>query len=390
MAKQKTVTTKKRPTSRKKSTSLKAANNKTNKFSLVAKMLSLALFIVTIFTVTSLALLQILPLRFLLPATIIPIFIAFIVSFLVFWKSRTTRANIIFSIISSLFIIVNGIVIFYAINTHNLLGLFDRYFSDHSYVNRVRDITRDSFILYVSGLDDGGERSDVNQLIVVNPRTHQILIHNTPRDYGVFLYGKPKIIDKLTHANIYGTEVAVNTIEKLYDIDINYFVQIEFETVVRLVDAIGGISVYSPHSFSADGQRFHRGINHMNGKQALAFSRDRTQGAKTDNARGENQQLVLSAILQRLASPAILTNYSSIIGALNGTFTTNFTSNEVARFVRFQLDVQPNWNIQHSAVVGTHTWGVTTYTYPDLKLYVAMPQQDSIDAAKERIQKVLK
>jgi LCP family protein required for cell wall assembly len=361
-----------------------------NKPKLISKTLGGILVATTFITVISILITQILPLRFLLPLIIVPTLITTFIMYLTFRKKRrTTRARIALSVVSGIFILLYSVVIFYAQNTSNLLGLFDRHFRDSTYVDRVRDITRNPFILYISGHDDSEMRSDVNQLVVVNPRTRKILIHNTPRDYGIYINGDPNKYDKLVHAGIYGTGASVNALEKLYNIDINYFVQINFETLVGLVDAIGGITVDSPFAFSIDGYRFRRGTNQMNGKQALAFSRERMSLPGGDNTRGENQQLVLNAILSKLMSPAILANYTGIISALDGTFTTSFTSSEIARFVRWQLDVQPNWTIEHSNVIGRATM-VSTYTYPNLSLYVTEPNQESVRIAIEKIREVLK
>ena len=175
------------------------------------------------------------------------------------------------------------------------------------------------FNIYISGIDVSGpittnSRSDVNIIMTVNPNTHKILLSTTPRDYYVTIPGiSGEQRDKLTHAGIYGVDVSMATLENLYGIDITYYARVNFTSLIKIVDALGGVDVNSEYSFEAGGYQFTEGTNHLNGEQALAFSRERHSFASGDNQRGKNQEAVLTAILQKAMSPAMLVNASQLI-----------------------------------------------------------------------------
>ena len=144
--------------------------------------------------------------------------------------------------------------------------------------------TQESFNLYISGIDVDGpisttSRSDVNIIASVNPQEHKILLTSTPRDYYVTIPGvSGEQRDKLTHAGIYGVDKSMETLEKLYGIDITYYVKVNFTSVVAIVDALGGVDVDSPYEFSTSEYHFNQGVNHLDGDMALAFARETMWG----------------------------------------------------------------------------------------------------------------
>jgi LCP family protein required for cell wall assembly len=170
------------------------------------------------------------------------------------------------------------------------------------------------FAVYISGIDTYGNistvsRSDVNILAIVDPAKRHLVLINTPRDYYVQLHGTIGSKDKLTHAGIYGVDMSRQTLEDLYDIDIPYYIRVNFSSLMAIVDTIGGVSVYSDYAFG----QFHVGRNELNGKQALQFSRERYSFTEGDRQRGRNQQRVIEAIVSKLSSPSVLVNYSSVL-----------------------------------------------------------------------------
>lgn len=262
------------------------------------------------------------------------------------------------------------------------------------------DITSTPFIIYLSGSDTREEmlvtsRSDVNLLMVVNPTTKQILLLNTPRDYYVENPAGDYAYDKLTHCGIYGIDNSEKALENLYDINIDYFMQINFTGFENLVDAIGGITVYSPVAFSAndiggDGYDFVEGENELDGDEALMFARERHAFASGDNARGENQMRVITAILDKLTSDGttLLLNYDKIMDSIEGMFMTDLTDGDIAALVKMQLTEQSEWNIKSYAVSGE---GGSEYTYsaPNSLAYVMYQDESMVDHASELVQKVL-
>ena len=251
------------------------------------------------------------------------------------------------------------------------------------------------FIVYLSGIDTKGDistrsRSDMNQLMVVNPQTGKVLLVNTPRDYYVQLAGTTGLKDKLTHAGIYGIDTSVGTMANLYGIDINYWVRVNFTSVTEIVDAVGGVDVYSDTAFTTSSGHFRivKGMNHLDGAQALAFSRERYHVSGGDNTRGKNQQLVIAAILQKVTQPSVLVNYTSILNAVQGAIQTSMPENAISDQVKLQLQNNTAWSVETYSVTGSDA-SEYTYSASHQKLYVMIPNQASIDTAKQKIAAIL-
>lgn len=249
------------------------------------------------------------------------------------------------------------------------------------------------FNIYISGIDTSGNisnvsRSDANILATVNTKTHEVLLTSIPRDYYVTLHSKGAK-DKLTHSGIYGINETVNTIEDLLDVDMNYYVRVNFTTVIKLVDTLGGINVYSEYDFSAGGYSFKQGYNYLNGEQALAFSRERYSFSGGDNQRVKNQQAVIEAIIKKVMnSTTILTKYTDILSSLEGSFQTNIEQNEISSLVKSQLNNMSTWTIKNNALTGSGDYG-PTYSMGSTELYIMIPNQTSVENAKDKIEDVL-
>ena len=249
------------------------------------------------------------------------------------------------------------------------------------------------FNVYISGIDTSGSitnvaRSDANILATINTNTHEVLLTSIPRDYYVTLhsYGAK---DKLTHSGIYGINETVSTVEDLLDVDINYYVRVNFTTVIKLVDTLGGVDVYSDYDFTAQGYTFKKGYNHVNGTQALAFSRERHSFANGDNQRVKNQQHVIEAIIKKvLNSNTILTKYTSILDSLEGSFQTNIKQDEISSLVREQLNNMSSWKITTNALTGTGA-SSSTYSMGSQQLYVMVPNSSSVTSATQKIKAVM-
>ena len=260
-------------------------------------------------------------------------------------------------------------------------------------IGEAVDVTKDSFNILISGIDTYGSitkvsRSDVNILVTVNPSTHNILLTSIPRDYYVLI---PEFneYDKLTHAGIYGIETSVSTIENLLDTKINYYVKVNFTSVIDIVDAIGGITVDSSYDFTTqDGYHFTKGTNELDGEEALSFARERKSFADGDRVRGENQELILTAIINKAMSASIITDYVALLNALNDKFVTNITDEEITNFIKKQISEMPSWTIDSISLDGTDAYDYT-YSYQKQKLYVMKPYQESIINAQERINSTL-
>lgn len=252
-------------------------------------------------------------------------------------------------------------------------------------------VTDEVYTVYISGIDTRGEmtassRSDVNIILTINMRTKQILMVSTPRDYYVPLSISNGVPDKLTHAGIYGVNVSMDTLSMLYDIDINYYFRVNFGGFVKIIDALGGISVNSDYEFDAWGYHFNRGQNLLNGEQALAFSRERYAFKDGDRQRGKDQMAVIQAVVDKVTTPDFLKNYLSVMDSLSGCFETNIPYDLIASLVREQLDTGGKWQVLSYSANGT---GSSQKPYSmSQKAYVMIPDTATVDKAKVLMKKV--
>ena len=244
----------------------------------------------------------------------------------------------------------------------------------------------DVLTLYISGVDVNGaptenRNSDVNIICVMNFETHQILLLNTPRDYYVPLSVSNGVPDKLTHAGCIGVDCSVQTLEMLYEINIDYYFKMNFTGFVNIIDALGGVDVRSDFDFIGTHGKHHYvvGINHLNGAQALGFARERYAFPTGDNQRGKNQMAVINAMINKLVSPELLKNYKNIINAVADSMVTNMTMEEIGKIVDLQLKNGISWDIKQYAVTGKgDSQPGYTYAKPN---YVMIPNQETVDKA---------
>ena len=251
------------------------------------------------------------------------------------------------------------------------------------------------FIVYISGSDTRSQmltvgRSDVNILAAVNPETKQVLLVNTPRDSYIPNPAGGGALDKLTHCGNYGVDCSIEALEGLYGISIDFYGRINFVGFEKLIDAIGGVTVYSEQSFTAgDAFQINKGENTLNGKQALAFARERYHVSGGDDTRGKHQMLVIQAVIDKLTnSTALISNYADILQSLEGMFSTNLTAEDIGNLVKMQLGDMTPWNVQTFAMTGTGD-SQETYSIPGLSLSVKWPNQDSVAHASKLIGQVI-
>lgn len=268
----------------------------------------------------------------------------------------------------------------------------------------VSNITNTPFNVLISGSDtrggfDENGRSDVIMVATVNPKTGTVLLTSVPRDFYVTTACdagdgcQEGALDKITHTGIHGTNTTKRTVEKLLGIEINYTFKVGFDTVTDLVDAIGGIDVTVAPGYAVDSFLMipsfsvHEGVNHLNGQQALAYSRERYAYTEGDRQRTKNQQQVLMAIVDKITSPAIVTNYASIMDTLSNTFSTTMSSQEISDLIKYQLNSNPKWKMEQYMVNGTGD----TLMCAELgdAAYVMVPDQSTVTTAKNKINAVL-
>lgn len=251
----------------------------------------------------------------------------------------------------------------------------------------------ETFVMYLSGIDTYGgvtarSRSDVNILAVVNTKTKDILLLSTPRDAYVAYSQTGGAKDKLTHAGIYGVEASMDALEQLYGIDIDYYLRLNFTGFMDIIDALGGIDVYSEYKFTVKPiKTYEVGMNHLSGIEALAFARERYSFEDGDFQRAKNQMEVIRALVQKAASSSLLTNYSSVMKAVSGSFETSMPQDQIAALVKMQLSDMSQWNIK-SYTTGGAGRNAETFSMPGQQLYVIDLDAAAVEEAKKLIGEV--
>lgn len=270
--------------------------------------------------------------------------------------------------------------------------------------NAVSDITSKPFNVLISGSDtrggfDENGRSDVIMVATINPKTSTILLTSVPRDFYVTTACDAAdgcmqgALDKITHTGIHGTNTTKRTVEQLLGVEINYTFKVGFDAVTELVDAVGGVDVTVAPGYAVDhfacmyNLSVHEGVNHLNGEQALAFARERYAYTEGDRQRTKNQQLVLMGIVDKITSPSIVQNYSSIMDAMSNTFSTTMSSSEISALIKYQINNNLKWKMEQYMVDGTGD----TLMCAELgdAASVMVPNQSTVKMAKDKINAVL-
>ena len=264
--------------------------------------------------------------------------------------------------------------------------------------NSAKQVDSKVFNIYISGIDTYGSistvsRSDVNIIMTVNMNTHKILLTTTPRDaYVKIPGGGADQYDKLTHAGIYGVETSEQTLENLYGIKIDYYARINFTSFLKLIDQLGGVTVHNDQAFTSLHGKFDFPVGdiQMNSEQALGFVRERYSLDGGDNDRGKNQEKVISAIVNKLASLKSVSNFTSIVNNLQDSVQTNMSLDTINALANTQLDSGSKFTVTSQAVTGTGSTGqLTSYAMPNSSLYMMKLDDSSVESASQAIKNLM-
>ncbi|MGO2190809.1 MAG: LCP family glycopolymer transferase CpsA [Streptococcus thermophilus] len=264
--------------------------------------------------------------------------------------------------------------------------------------NSANPVDSKVFNIYISGIDTYGSistvsRSDVNIIMTVNMNTHKILLTTTPRDaYVKIPGGGANQYDKLTHAGIYGVETSEQTLEDLYGTKIDYYARINFTSFLKLIDQLGGVTVHNDQAFTSLHGKFDFPVGdiQMNSEQALGFVRERYSLDGGDNDRGKNQEKVISAIVNKLASLKSVSNFTSIVNNLQDSVQTNISLDTINALANTQLDSGSKFTVTSQAVTGTGSTGqLTSYAMPNSSLYMMKLDNSSVARASQAIKNLM-
>ncbi len=332
----------------------------------------------------------IIPAKYIIGAVAVAVLVAGLVLFLWYrWfatRPRRLTARIV-AIILMLIILLGSLGGLYLLRRglSTLDGLSDN-------ANSVTVETNQSFNIFISGIDTYGDittqsRSDVNIVATVNPLTHKILLTTAPRDsYVSIAEGGQDGMDKLTHAGIYGPTASMKTMARLLDTEIDAYVRINFTSFIESIDTLGGVTINNPVAFSSRGETFPAGEIHLNGAQALIYSRERKSLTGGDVDRGKNQQRVIQAIVDKMTSVRSFSGFEALLGMIGTSVDTNMSQSTIRGLINQQLASPSSWTTNSYTLTGRGSTGThSSYAMPRSALYMYILDEKSVSRASSQI-----
>lgn len=327
--------------------------------------------------------------------TFIIVMFAMIAAAWLLFRSRKKWVRIVGVVLAILYIGLYGVGIYYLGSTFSTFARISVADEESLVSPSGVDVTKDSFNLYITGIDmwnnEKGydlERSDVNMIMTVSPKSREILLTSIPRDTYVPLYSNGAY-DKLTHTGVYGVDETINTVNQWLGIDMNYYIKVNFTSVVKIIYAIGGIDVESPKAFksSISKYKYEKGMNHLDGREALFFARERKAFKGEDALRVENQQKVVKAMLDKLfTSSTLLTKYGHLLEIAADDMETNMSSQEMRALVKMQLADMGAWTIDTQKLKGRYRMDYVASLTQDEQFLVYKPYKKSFNKMKSAIE----
>lgn len=231
--------------------------------------------------------------------------------------------------------------------------------------NTVDISKKDPFSILLLGVDTGDlgrteqGRSDTMMVMTVNPNTDKTTIVSIPRDTRTEIVGHGTT-DKINHAYAFGgTAMSVNTVQNMLNIPIDYYVEVNMQGLQDVVDAVGGVQVTSPLTFSSDGYNFTEGVSvSLDGKAALAYSRMRYEDPAGDNGRQERQRQIIQATVEKVASLSTISNYQDILGSLENNMQTNLEFDDMVKIFNNYRSAAGNIQQEQLVAEGTTIDGI--------------------------------
>ncbi|CAM3263867.1 LCP family protein [Filibacter tadaridae] len=215
------------------------------------------------------------------------------------------------------------------------------------------------------GQGDDHSRSDALLVATLNPKEKSVKLLSIPRDSYVYI---PEVgyKDKITHAHAFGgTSATIETVEELLDIPMDYYIKMNFNAFIDIVDALGGIEAEVPYDriekdeFDKNTIQLKKGLQHLDGRHALALAR--TRKADSDIKRGERQQMILQAIMKEATSIKSITKYGDVIDALGDNMKTDMTYDEMKSFLAYVKGGMPQ--VDSISLKGYDDMSTGTYYY---------------------------
>ena len=360
-------------------------------------LLMIAMLLVAVLVLISLILMNTFPADLTIAIIVLMIGLFFLAVFLMGRRVKWKRLTGI--VVAAAFIVLFGATSYYLGTTYVTLNkVSSGGFSNAENSKHSIDPTKDSFNLYITGIDqwesekgEDLERSDVNMIVTVNPVTKKILLTSIPRDAYIKLH-TAKQMDKLTHTGVYGVDETLDTVEDNFDVNLDYYVKMNFSGARNIITAMDGIKVYSPYEFDSDimGYHYDKGWNTLSGKEALYFARERHAFEGKDSIRVENQQRVVKAVIKKMtSSPSLLLDYGVIMDEAGDNLHTDMSYDEIRDLVKMQLTDLSSWDIETQKIEGYYDQDYVASLTQEMKFDVYRCYPNSVRLCAENIREVM-
>ncbi|TVP83338.1 MAG: LytR family transcriptional regulator [Alkalicoccus sp.] len=250
----------------------------------------------------------------------------------------------------------------------------DRTINDDMYVGRDGSPWRDDGLeagdpmsILLLGIDaEGSEagRSDTIMLLTLNPDDESMMMVNIPRDTRTEIVGRGTE-DKINHAYAFGgSEMTVDSVEAFLDVPVDYFFTINMDGFESLINAVDGVNVDNDLAFSYSGHEFTEGELHLNGEEALAYTRMRSEDPRGDLGRNDRQQAVVGGLIDEAASISSLTRIGDYLDILSEHARSNVTTDDIFMFQRHYTPARNSQETMHIEGTGDTIDGVWYYIVP--------------------------
>lgn len=242
--------------------------------------------------------------------------------------------------------------------------IFEKKYEMDAAELKAVDITKEPFTVYLCGADlSSGEdisstgRGDVNILLTVNPKTEKVNMQVIPRDTFVYIPCRGGS-SKLSYSGWWGgVQSSIESIEDKFGVDINYYAKINFNGLIDLVDALGGVTVYSHYTYSYQGYDFVKGENFVDGQKALRFARARKMLPQNELSRGQHQMELIKGIFRKFAENPTYDNSMAVLDALENNFVTNLPEEDYYEAFKLVVKLLPELqNMENHSISGEYRW----------------------------------
>lgn len=264
---------------------------------------------------------------------------------------------------------------------------------------KKNDVVKDSYNIYVNGLDFTGIMRDYNMIATINTKTHKILLTSIPRDYYIDV-PKYNMKDTLMCLGSLDSEVSKDALENLFDIDIDYTISFNTNSLVDIVDLVGGVEFCSDYDFTTThalvldtyddtkGKKLHvsKGCQTYNGIETLAIARERNAFPGRDRYRQRNCAQLIVKIGKKIMSLSSFTNYSELLKTFDGLYVTDMNENVIKSFIKTGID-NSNFEIINQSVDGSDGIGVGHLGTQES--WIMNPDMSSVNNASEKIKDIL-